>query len=167
MAAAKLDFSQFLDATIIPNLKRPAATAPVAGSVEVVLLTCMDFRYPRRVVETMEKKHLTGKYDHLILAGASLGVLHKAEWQTTFLDQLKFAVDKHGASQVIILDHRDCGAYKEFLNVTPDDPAKELEAHRCECQKAMQLIVSKFPALAGRVYSQLLPIEHIDDLGRA
>jgi len=163
MPIQRQDLSEFLDVNVLPRLKHPKA----AGQVELVLLTCMDFRYPQRILDTMEAKQLKGKYDHLILAGASLGVLYKTEWQTAFLDQLRFAVEKHGATQVMILDHRDCGAYKEFLGVTPDDPAKELDAHRCKCKDAMALIVKEFPGLKGNVHSLLLPIEHVDDLGSA
>ncbi|OAI57158.1 hypothetical protein AYO47_01810 [Planctomyces sp. SCGC AG-212-M04] len=127
----------------------------------------MDFRYPQRILDAMEARGLKGKYDHLILAGASLGVVHKVEWQTTFLDQLRFAVDKHGVSQVIILDHRDCGAYAEFLGVKPDKPKEEFDSHQCKCKEAMDLIVKEFPQLKGHVYGLLLPIEKIEELGTA
>jgi carbonic anhydrase len=162
----QLEFSAFLDKEVIPKVKRLAVRTGQAA-VEVVLLSCMDFRYPHRIVETMDARGLRGKYDHLILAGASLGVLHATQWQKTFIDHLRFAVDKHGASQVVILDHRDCGAYKEFLGVTPADPAQEKAAHEKHARMAMDLIVKEIPSLKGNVYALLLPIEHIDDLGRA
>lgn len=162
----QMEFSAFLDKNILPKMKHPSVRTG-DGAVEVVLLSCMDFRYPHRIIDTMDARHLRGKYDHLILAGASLGVLLKSEWQRTFLDQLKFAVEKHGATQVIILDHRDCGAYKEFLNVTPEDPAKERDAHEDQARKAMDLIVKEFPILKGNVHALLLPIENIDSLGSA
>lgn len=162
----QLEFSAFLDKEIIPKIKRPTVRIG-HGAVEVVLLSCMDFRYPHRIIETMDARNLRGKYDHLILAGASLGVLHAPEWRKTFLDQLRFAVDHHGATQVILLDHRDCGAYREFLGVTPDDPAAEKAAHEKEARKAMDLIVNEFPSLWGRINALLLPIEHIDQLGSA
>jgi carbonic anhydrase len=163
MVDQRKDLSQFIDAALLPELQLSSSS----GEVELVLLTCMDFRYPQRILDTMESKGLKGKYDHLILAGASLGVLLKPEWKMTFLDQLRFAVEKHGAKQVLILDHRDCGAYKEFLGVTPDDPAQELEAHRCKCREAMDVIVQEIPSLAGHVHSLLLPIENVDELGHA
>ena len=162
----QMEFSAFLDKNIIPKVKRPSVRSG-QGAVEVVLLSCMDFRYPHRIIDTMDARDLRGKYDHLILAGASLGVLHAPEWQKTFLDQLAFAVNKHGATQVIILDHRDCGAYKEFLNVTPDDPAQEKLAHEEQARKAMDLIVQELPSLKGNVHALLLPIEHVDELGSA
>jgi carbonic anhydrase len=113
----------------------------------------------------MDSLGLRGKYDQLILAGASLGVIHRQEWQTTFFDQLDFAIKEHGVSQVLILDHRDCGAYKKFLNppVTPDDPQKEKEAHIDMCNRAVGVIRSRFPQLKA-VRCLLLPIENVEEL---
>ena len=141
----------------------PAKTKEASG-VPIVLLTCMDSRYPQRILETMDSLGLQGKYDQLILAGASLGVVHKKEWQQTFLDQLGFALEHHHVSEVFILDHRDCGAYKYFMGVTPDDPAKERQAHLDVCKAAVQVIAEKFPQLEGEIRCSLLPIETIDPL---
>jgi carbonic anhydrase len=142
----------------IPAEKKDAAGVPI------MLLTCMDSRYPQRILETMDSLGLRGKYDQLILAGASLGVVHKDEWKQTFLDQLGFALEHHHVSEVFILDHRDCGAYKYFRHVTPDDPAKERQAHLDVCKEAVKVIVEAFPQLEGEVRCSLLPIETIDQL---
>src|SRR5918998_6328713 len=110
-----------------------------ASGVPILLLTCMDSRYPQRIIDTMDSLGWRGKYDQLILAGASLGVVHKQEWQETFLDQLGFAIEHHHVSEVFILDHRDCGAYKYFLGVTPDDPAEERQAHLDVAKKTVRV----------------------------
>ncbi len=141
----------------------PAKTSEAAG-VPILLLTCMDSRYPQRIIDTMDNLGWRGKYDQLILAGASLGVVHKKEWQQTFMDQLGFAIEHHHVSEVFILDHRDCGAYKYFLGVTPEDPAKEKQAHLDVCKAAVQVILEKFPQLRGEIRCSLLPIETVDEL---
>jgi hypothetical protein len=123
----------------------------------------MDYRYPRRTLETMDSLGLRGKYDQLILAGASLGVVHKRAWQTTFLDQLEFAINEHQVSQVLILDHRDCGAYRKFLGVTPDNPKHEKDAHTKIANRAIGVIRKRFPQLKA-VSCLLLPIETIEEL---
>ncbi|HXD34961.1 MAG TPA: carbonic anhydrase [Pyrinomonadaceae bacterium] len=136
-----------------------------AAGVPLLLLQCMDSRYPHRTIQTMDALGLRGKYDQLILAGSSLGVIHKPEWQTTFFDQLAFAIKEHHVSQVLILDHRDCGAYKHFLKppVTPDDPAKEKKAHTRIANKAIAVIRARFPELTA-VRCLLLPIENVEEL---
>ena len=136
-----------------------------AAGVPLLLLQCMDSRYPHRTIQTMDSLGLRGKYDQLILAGASLGVVHRTEWQITFFDQLEFAIREHGVSQVLILDHRDCGAFKKFLDppVTPDDPEKEKEAHIETSSRAIVAIRARFPELTA-VRCLLLPIENVEEL---
>jgi len=108
---------------------------------------------------------LDGKYDQLILAGASLGVVHKREWQITFLDQLGFAIKEHGVKEVMILDHRDCGAYKKLLvpGVGPEDPKKEKKEHTRICKQAIGLITKKFKEIE-EVHCLLLPVETVEKL---
>ncbi|HMG74723.1 MAG TPA: carbonic anhydrase [Pyrinomonadaceae bacterium] len=154
----RIDFESYVSRQIAPEISK-------AAGVPLLMLQCMDSRYPHRVIQTMDAEGLRGKYDQLILAGASLGVIHKREWQITFLDQLGFAIKEHNVSQVLILDHRDCGAYKKFLDppVTPDDPKKEKEAHIRICKQAIRVIRRKFPQLT-KVRCLLLPIEAVEEL---
>src|SRR5437867_11786401 len=42
---------------------------------EMLLLTCIDYRFFTLIAETLKRKGWEGKYDHFILAGASLGAL--------------------------------------------------------------------------------------------
>jgi carbonic anhydrase len=115
----------------------------------------------------MDSRGLRGKYDQLILAGASLGIVHKREWEITFLDQLGFAIKEHGVREVMILDHRDCGAYKKLLvpGVGPEDPKKEKKAHTRICKQAIGLITEKFKEIE-EVHCLLLPIETVEKLAR-
>ncbi|MFP4079280.1 MAG: twin-arginine translocation signal domain-containing protein, partial [Ectothiorhodospira sp.] len=49
--------------------------ARAAGETEALLLTCMDFRLMDEIERYMTYRGLRNKYDHMILAGASLGAL--------------------------------------------------------------------------------------------
>jgi hypothetical protein len=159
-----IDFESYVAKHIVPDASK-------AAGVPILMLQCMDSRYPHRTLQTMDSMGLRGKYDQLILPGASLGVVlrerteppKKVDWQSSFLDQLGVAIDLHQVSEVLILDHRDCGAYKVFLGVTPDDPKAEKDAHIKKCQEAIGIIVKRFPQLR-KVHSLLLPIEDVDPL---
>ena len=160
----QMDFESYVSKHIVPKASKAAGAC-------VLLLQCMDFRYPHRTIQTMDNLGLRGKYYQLILAGASLGVtqgIDKEAWQTTFLDQLGFAMGEKPDPnfEVYILDHRDCAAYKKLLNppVTPDDPKKEKEAHTRYCQLAVTVIVEAYPSLKGKVECLLLPIETVEPL---
>jgi len=154
----QIDFESYVSEQIAPRLSK-------AANVPLLMLTCMDSRYPHRIIQTMDSRGLRGKYDQLILAGASLGIVHKREWQTTFLDQLGFAIKEHGVTEVMILDHRDCGAYKKLLKpgVGPEDPKKEKKAHIKISKKAISLITKKCKEIK-EVHCLLLPIETVEEL---
>jgi carbonic anhydrase len=154
----EMDFESYVSEHIVPEVSK-------AAKVPLLLLQCMDSRYPRRILETMDSLGLRGKYDQLVLAGASLGVVHKETWRDTFFDHLEFAMKEHDVSQVLILDHRDCGAYKKFLGVGPDDPKKEKDKHVEIYKEAVTIITRKFPSLRGKVRGLLLPIELVEELG--
>jgi hypothetical protein len=95
----------------------------------------MDLRFLDETLHFMDHDGLTNRYDHVILAGSSLGALggcskkHK-HWQRTFFDHLDVALELHHIKDVYILEHRDCGAYRKFLGTegTFDEGDEEREA---------------------------------------
>ncbi len=142
---------------------------------EVLLLTCIDFRFFRLIAQKMEKVGLGGKYDHFILAGAALGatldfsdahlpkpvppnceckpLLPRLHWQQVFIEHLQIAMKLHDTiSRVVIIEHRECGAYKTFLKPSgyPKPTAKkdpERDAHKAQADKLEQIIRTHFPKL--------------------
>ena len=103
------------------------------GEAEVLLLTCMDFRFLEAIATDMDRAGFKGKYDQVILAGASLGaVWHKEPpnpcWHKTFFDHLQLARDLHKIKRVFVMEHRDCGAYgPKGFGLLPKDPDQEEE----------------------------------------
>jgi len=89
-------------------------------NADAMILTCIDFRFPHLVVNYMDSLTPPGKpritYDHVILAGASLGVFSGVfpQWAATFWDHLAVSIKLHKIKQVYLIDHRDCGGYREF-----------------------------------------------------
>lgn len=153
----QMDFESYVSQRLVPKIG-------AAAKVPILLLQCMDSRYPHRTLQAMDSMGLRGKYDQLILAGATLGVVRSEEWRNTFFDHLEFAMKEHDVTEVLILDHRDCGAYKKFLGIGPEDPKAEKEAHTKTAGEAVGLIVRRFPELRGHIECLLLPIETIETL---
>lgn len=60
-----------------------------------LLVSCIDLRYPHRIIDEMDAEGYRGRYYHLAMAGASHAAKHDANWAKTFLDHLDFAVN-HG-----------------------------------------------------------------------
>lgn len=103
-----------------------------AGAADALLLSCMDYRLVDDLVRFMDSKGLTDKYDHVILAGAAAGATAEkfSSWNKTFWEHLQVAIDLHKVHKVIVVDHRDCGAYK--IAYGPEhtkDPALERAVH--------------------------------------
>lgn len=128
----------------------PAKPARAAGNVEAMLLSCMDFRLLDETVRYMEARHLTNGYDHVILAGASLGALTDKfpEWNKTFWDHVKVAKDLHHIKKVIVMDHRDCGAYRVVYGVDyGKQPELETKVHEEHLKKLAAKLKEVHPDL--------------------
>lgn len=119
----------------------------------VLLLSCMDLRFLDEIIQFMAHDGLTNRYDHVIFAGAALGALgvpgakdgngnpiDLSHWNRTFEDHLGAALKLHHIKDVYILEHRDCGAYREFLGKAGDfDEDQTDEEEACHKKYADQL----------------------------
>ncbi len=124
--------------------------ARAAGSTEALLLSCMDYRLTGAVTRYMADRGLAGKYDHVILAGAAAGVQMDAypAWAQTFWDHLDLAIKLHNIHTVILLDHRDCGAYKLAHGAAhAESRATETALHGSMLHKLRDAIAARRPGL--------------------
>ena len=124
--------------------------ANAAGNADALLLSCMDFRLMDGIGRYMSGRGLRDKYDHVILAGASLGAVTDKypAWSKTFWEHLDIAIKLHHVHTVIVLDHRDCGAYKVILGADhAKDPGIEKDTHAAQLKKLKTQIAQKYPKL--------------------
>jgi len=167
------DFADFVRQYAGRNARK-METQAASGRQTLLLLTCIDLRYPALIHRIMEP-HFHKLYDHVALAGAGLaGVVdfsphRKPHWQQTILEHVAISKSLHDISSVWVLEHRDCGAYRTFgvLGPTPDDgapedvrrrfEAEETEAHRKHARRFAELIRKEFDGL--EVFLFLLPKE--------
>lgn len=104
----------------------------------VLMLSCMDLRLIDDLCMFMEGDNLVNRYDQLVFAGSSLGVMQPthAPWRDVFFQHLDIAVQLHEIQDVYIMEHRNCGAYTHFLGPecdfadTPEAQLAEEEIHR-------------------------------------
>jgi carbonic anhydrase len=124
--------------------------AGAAGATEALLMTCMDFRLIDETERYMTGRGLRDKYDQIILAGASLGAVtdRYPAWNKTFWEHLDLGLKLHHIHTVIVMDHRDCGAYKAILGEDfTKDRAKETAVHTEKLREIRKQVVAKHPAL--------------------
>lgn len=100
----------------------------------VLVLSCMDLRLTDNLVNFLHFDNLANRYDHFILAGTSLCTTLKSKknakyfkndvlesydnfelWSKSFNDHLNLAIALHHIKDVYVIEHQDCGAYKNFL----------------------------------------------------
>ena len=129
--------------------------AHAASGTDAILLTCMDFRLMDEIERYMTGRGLRDKYDHIILAGASLGALTDKypAWNKTFWEHVDIAIKLHNVHTVVVIDHRDCGAYKVILG--PDhakDPKVESDTHAAQLTALRKLVKEKYPNLKVETY---------------
>lgn len=144
-------------ASVVLAAATPEAQA--SGKAKALMLSCMDYRLVDDFVYFMAKEGLNDAYDHVVLAGASLGATHEkfAAWHATFWSHLDVAIQLHHVEEVVVLDHRDCGAYKLALGAEAvDTPEKETEAHARTMLAFSQAVREKHPELKVRGYLMAL-----------
>jgi hypothetical protein len=86
------------------------------------------------------------------MAGAALGALGAnhpdyEHWRRTFEDHLAAAYKLHRIKDVYILEHRDCGAYADFLGSEGSfsDEQSELESQvHCRYAEELSLVVKQW-----------------------
>ena len=69
-------------------------------------------------------------------------------WSKTFWAHLDVAIQSHHINKVIVMDHRDCGAHKLFLEKDfYQDPVKETAIHSEKLNELRGQIKAKYPKL--------------------
>lgn len=125
--------------------------ARAAAATEALLLSCMDYRLMDEIERYMSGRGLRDQYDHVVLAGASLGAITDKypAWTQTFWEHLDIAISLHDIRSVILMDHRDCGAYRVILGAERvADPKTEKDTHVVQLKQLKSLINAKHPKLA-------------------
>ena len=127
------------------------AGASAAGSADALLLHCIDYRLTTETTNYMAERQLADKYDEVALAGAALGANTATypDWAKTFWEHVQVAIDLHDIRRIIVMDHRDCGAYTVIFGVDfARDPVKEYEVHAWQLRALRYQIGQKYPKLA-------------------
>jgi hypothetical protein len=98
----------------------------------------------------MDRIGLRNDDDRVALAGASLGALtaKRPAWGRTFREHVALALDLHRIRRVVLLDHRDCGAYRRLLGeAAVRDRRTEHLTHARVMRALRTRIVREYPRL--------------------
>jgi hypothetical protein len=148
-----IDFDAYVKDLTAPGTFSDVVSDPDCEikKADVLLLTCMDFRFFLEIAERMRNV----KYDHVILAGAALGAVwhEKPGWHEMFFDHLGLALKLHQVERVIVMEHRNCGAYGPrecggfgLLEPNPD-PKVERDVHEAQVAELKVEVRARYPRL--------------------
>jgi len=122
-----------MDKNFEDYLSKLAPTVAASAKPTILLLQCIDWRYAHRIVDMMDRMGLRGKYDVFALAGAAGGANKVDEWRDALISHIETARKiEHHIDHIIILEHRDCGAYKFLFGLDWEKtlPPEELKEHQ-------------------------------------
>jgi carbonic anhydrase-like protein len=128
-----------------------------------LLISCVDFRLRHETEALMRSKlHLLDDYDEVAMPGASLALVQTdhPHWAQTLEDIVALVEKLHNIKRIILLDHRDCGAYK-LLKGGKYTKTKEIEtaSHKETLLEAQKILEKKFPNL--KVYTMLIGLDGV------
>ena len=116
---------------------------------KALVLSCMDPRFQHLVHNHLKKKKLSGKYSAFTIAGAAVGVTHNKfkKWHKTFYDNLATSIKLHKIENLIVINHKDCGAAKIANGKKEFNTANEIKIHKNSFLKLKKEIKKRFPKL--------------------
>jgi len=138
------------------------ALAPVVGRAQgmdyrAMLLSCVDPRTQTPIAGWMDApapgSHaigLNGKYSQFTVAGAAVGVVAPAfiRWGATFWDNIGASIQLHGITNLIVVDHGNCGALGiAYGQRVLDDPKLEWAAHLADAKRLKEELELRHPDL--------------------
>ena len=135
------------------------AAAFASGHIKAMCVTCIDYRFLNKdAAYVANDLNLFREADILALAGASLsGVseMFKAS-VPAFWEQVGIASKLHAIEKVVVIDHRECGAFNAEFGV-PANRDAETEQHRKVMAKLAQAFKDRKVPLPLEFY--LMPLE--------
>lgn len=114
---------------------------------KALILHCMDFRFGEAIKNWLAENHLLNDCDLVSLTGASKGLANPKNPSETdiILHQIEISTILHHISQIILMNHTDCGAYggrDAFESIESEN-----SQHVSDMKKAKAIILEKFPEL--------------------
>lgn len=129
---------------------------------KALILHCIDFRFGKAIKIFLEKNQLLDNCDIVSLAGAAKNLITPIAQSYTemVLKQIEISRRLHQISQIILMNHTDCGAYggREAF----ESAKAEQEQHVSDMKKSEEIINKNFPDLKVRkVLAKIAPLGQI------
>lgn len=121
---------------------------------DTLVITCIDFRFAvanqNFINETLQLKD---NYDHISIPGSIYSLINP-ETRDLVFNKFALSVKLHLVNDVVIIAHKDCGAYGGSSAFGSESAEKEILC--TDLGKARALLLEKYPALAVDLYLESL-----------
>ncbi|MDP2934039.1 MAG: hypothetical protein Q8N81_08015 [bacterium] len=120
-------------------------------SAEALVLTCIDFRFHEQIVKLLHERGINS-FDLKCDAGAVKYLVsdEKPAVRDWILENIEIAKRLHHISQVVLINHYDCGAYGGNSAFESDEA--QLVFHREQLAAARTKILVAYPDLAVKTF---------------
>jgi carbonic anhydrase len=127
-------------------------SAPEAYLADAAVLCCFDQRI-RLVTNKFLQRRQILKPDMIVVAGGAKTLASpRNDFERDFiLEQVRLAIQLHGAKRIFLMSHSDCATYGG-LAAFRGDPQAEAAHHKKELQKGVALLNERFPELKAEPY---------------
>ena len=119
------------------------------------VVTCIDFRFQKKIQDLLKLKGYIGVCDQISVAGASRDFIKpvKKEDGEYAWKQLEMSIKLHHPDEIIFIDHQDCGGYAQDGTI-PGGLSKDEDkkAHTGFSKKLFKKLHLKFPEKKVRFY---------------
>ncbi|MEP9410639.1 MAG: hypothetical protein HRF42_04430 [Candidatus Brocadia sp.] len=132
---------------LVDNQQIVIAVEPEArrSDCDTVVITCIDYRFAIANQEFInETLRLKDNYDHISIPGSIYNLVNP-ETRTLLFSKFALSVRLHLINRVVIISHRDCGAYGG--SVAFGSEIAEYETHIADLRMARALLLEKYPTL--------------------
>lgn len=120
-----------------------------------IIFKCIDFRLQTETRRWLHENNLAGDCDVVSLAGSSKGLSeNEMSIVNLLIKQIEISHDLHGAKQVILIHHSDCGAYKRSYSFANENEERIKQIH--DMRKSEEIIKNNFPDMTViKVWAQM------------
>ncbi|GAN32914.1 MAG: hypothetical protein DYG83_00695 [Candidatus Brocadia sp. AMX2] len=132
---------------LVDNQQIAIAVQPAAArsDCDTLVITCIDYRFAvanqKFINDTLGLKD---NYDHISIPGSIYNLVNP-ETRALLFSKFALSVRLHLINRVVVISHRDCGAYGGSASFGSE--IAEFETHTADLRKARMLLIEKYPTL--------------------
>ncbi len=154
LMAKRSTFGNYPNPPDSPKGECCSSTQSDLHTAKAIVLECMDFRLRDNIACQLNSMGLKDDYDAVISAGASLGYngfLEYNGWYIYIDEHVKLAYTLHDISEIIIIEHEECGAYSaEYPEIRTEE--EMLTKHYENAVLCVNALWEKFNSTNGSVF---------------